>query len=376
MRRQILITGGAGFIGSHLADKLLEQGHAVRVLDVLAPQVHGKERRRPSYLDGRVELVVGDVNDRQAVSTALDGVDAVYHFAAMVGVGQSMYRMADYAATNSLGTAVLLEALVERKVHRLVVASSMSIYGEGLFRRSNGVGGVTVADGRSRSIEQLRRGAWEVVDDSGAVLVPLPTPETKPAAIESTYALTKYDQERMSILVGRAYGVPTVALRFFNVYGPRQALSNPYTGVLAIFASRLLNDRAPLVFEDGLQRRDFVSVHDVVQACVLALDAEDAVGRAINIGSGKPRTILDVARAMAAAMGKSHIEPELPGTHRVGDVRHCFADIALATRVLGYAPKVQFEDGLHELVGWLEGQMPKDRVAEARAELGARGLTL
>jgi dTDP-L-rhamnose 4-epimerase len=376
MRRQILITGGAGFIGSHLADKLLEAGHAVRALDNLTPQVHGKDRRRPTYLDRGVELVVGDVRDPEVVDAALDGVDAVYHFAAMVGVGQSMYRMAEYASANGAGTAVLLEALLSRKVKRLIVASSMSIYGEGLCTRPDALNGDGVTEAKSRDIEQLRRGAWELLDERGKALAPLPTPETKSPALESVYALTKYDQERLSLLIGRAYDLPTVALRFFNVFGPRQALSNPYTGVLAIFASRLLNDHPPLVFEDGLQRRDFVSVHDVVEACTLALHRDEAVGKAINIGSGQARTVLEVAKAMAHAMGKAHLYPEIPGKYRMGDVRHCFADIDLANRLLGYEPKISFQDGLAELVAWLEGQMAKDRVAEARAELDTRGLTL
>src|SRR5215217_2321709 len=270
---QILITGSAGFIGSHLADELLHAGHRVRALDLLVPQVHGESGSRPSYLHPEVELIRGDVRDADAVRAALRGVDAVYHFAAAVGVGQSMYEIAHYTSVNNLGTAVLLQALSSSPVQRLVVASSMSLYGEGLYRAADG----TVVDHARRDDATFKTGAWEPVDDQGRPLEPLPTPEWKPPALSSVYALSKFDQERLCLMLGHAYGIPTVALRFFNVFGTRQALSNPYTGVLAIFGSRLLNDRAPLIFEDGRQRRDFVSVYDIVRACRLALDAPDAV---------------------------------------------------------------------------------------------------
>jgi dTDP-L-rhamnose 4-epimerase len=367
----ILITGGAGFIGSHLADELAARGHRVRALDILSPQVHGDARERPAYLRADVELQRGDVRDAAAVRRALEGVDAVYHFAAAVGVGQSMYEIEHYASTNTLGTAVLLQELVRRPVQRLIVASSMSIYGEGAYVRADG----RETAGVERRVEDLRLARWEPYDEDGTPLTPIPTPETKQPVLSSVYALSKYDQERMCLMIGRAYGIPTVALRFFNVFGTRQALSNPYTGVLAIFASRLLNDRAPLIFEDGLQRRDFVSVYDVVQACRLALDAPDAAGRALNVGSGCARTVLDVAGMMQEALGR-RIEPEIVGKYRVGDIRHCVADISLARAVLGYEPAVTLEDGLGELTQWLQDQTAHDRVADASRELAARGLTV
>ena len=378
MTDRLLITGGAGFIGSHLADELLGAGYAVRVLDDLCPQVHGPGRRRPDYLSGDVELVVGDVRDRAAVDRALDGVTGVYHLAAAVGVGQSMYQIADYTSLNNLGTAVLLEAVVARRaqIDRLVVASSMSIYGEGLYTTADG----RVADAMERTPEQLKGHDWDVRGPAGDVLAPVPTPESKPPSLASVYALSKFDQERMSLLVGRAYDIPTVALRFFNVFGTRQALSNPYTGVLAIFASRLMNGRPPAIFEDGLQRRDFVSVTDVARACRLALEVpaevSAAAGRVFNVGSGRSYTVREVAERVAAAVGKPHVRPAVSGKYRVGDIRHCFADITLARRVLGYEPKTMLEDGLDELAAWLDGQTAVDRVDAATAELDRRGLAI
>lgn len=368
----VLITGGAGFIGSHVADELLGLGCKVRVLDMLNPQVHGEERRRPDYLPKDVELLVGDVRDGDWVRRALRGIDAVIHFAAAVGVGQSMYRVEEYVSVNDVGTAVLLEALADRPVGKLVVASSMSVYGEGLYRARNG----RLVANAQRSLGRLRAGRWEPEDGDEEPLVAIPTPETKEPALESVYALSKYDQERLCLILGRAYRIPTVALRFFNVYGPRQALSNPYTGVLAIFASRLMNDQPPLIYEDGRQRRDFVSVHDAARAAALALESPDVDGKVLNIGSGEARTVREIAEKVADSMNKKHIRPIVTGRYRMGDVRHCFADITAARTILGYEPRVALEDGLHELVTWLEGRVADDGVELAHEELASRGLTL
>jgi len=336
----------------------------VRALDSLVEQVHG-EAQRPDYLNDEIELVAGDVRNAEVVRGALEGMDAVFHFAARVGVGQSMYEPAEYAGANTAGTGVLLEALLEHPVRKLVVASSMSVYGEGAYEP------VPAAE---RSREQLERGEWEPRGPNGEELRPVPTTETKEPSLASIYALTKYDQERMCLLFGAAYGVPAVALRLFNVYGPRQSLSNPYTGVLAIFASRLLNGRAPVVYEDGGQRRDFVHVGDVARASRLALERDGADGLAVNVGSGRSATVLEIATGLADLLGKE-VEPELPGAFRAGDIRHCFADTSLAREALGFEADVSLEHGMRELAAWLADQPATDRFDDASAELAQRGLS-
>jgi dTDP-L-rhamnose 4-epimerase len=365
---RVLITGGAGFIGSHVVDALLAEGYGVRLIDNLAPQVHGTERMRPSYLSKEAELVIGDINDALTVERALRGVDMVIHLASAVGVGQSMYDIESYVRTNELGTAVLLQALSRHPVERLLVASSMSVYGEGLCRGED-----CDVEPDERSLDQLRNGDWELHGGDGSKLDPLPTPETKRPTLSSIYALNKYAQERMCLVVGKAYSIPTIALRLFNVFGPRQALSNPYTGVLAIFAARLLNNRAPLVFEDGLQRRDFVHVHDVARACMMALVTKHA-DDVFNVGSGQSRTIFSVAEDLARVMGSPHIRPEITGKYRAGDIRHCSADLRKSAQQLGFTPRVQFDDGLQELAHYLADQIADDHAEKATEELLRRGL--
>ncbi len=372
MYKKALITGGAGFVGSHLADELLELGYVVRAFDNLSEQVHGSAVERPDYLDDEVELVVGDVRDGGAVKKALKGIDLVFHLAASVGVGQSMYQIAEYTDSNGMGTAVLLQALLDKPIERVVVASSMSIYGEGFYHDR---AGRTVSP-NERRIGQLRVRDWEVRDAEGEALTPVPTDESKCPALPSVYAISKYHQERLCMNVCPAYGMEAVGLRFFNIYGSRQALSNPYTGVLAIFASRFLNKKAPLINEDGRQQRDFVSVHDIARACRLAMEEPAAAGEVFNIGSGRSFSILEIAQQMAQVLGQDDLEPKITGKYRIGDIRNCFADISKARRLLRYEPRVQLEEGLEDLAEWLEGQIPMDHVDAAQEELTARGLSV
>jgi len=363
----VLITGGAGFIGRFVARALLERGHRVRALDSMIEQVHG-DRTRPDGLDPEVELVKGDVRDGAAVARSLRGVDKVVHLAAEVGVGQSMYAVDRYVSVNDHGTAVLFQQLIDHPVKRVVVASSMSIYGEGLYRT---VDGDLVED----AVRGPRTGeGWDPNDAQGRALVPVPTPEWKRPALASVYALTKYVQERLTLTLSPVYGMEGVALRMWNAYGPGQALSNPYTGVLAIFASRLHNGQRPMVFEDGRQRRDFVHVEDVAQAFLLALDEPAAAGGVYNIGSGEDRSVSEVAGALALAMNRPDLKPEIAGKARTGDVRHCIPDISKARGELGFKPRRDFMEGLAELAEWVARQEADDRVEEARRELEARGL--
>jgi dTDP-L-rhamnose 4-epimerase len=366
MPKRLLLTGGAGFIGRHLSLELLTHGYQVRVLDTLLDQVHGGTTLA---LPPDVELIRGDVRDAEMVASASKGVDGVIHLAAEVGVGQSMYQIARYVGVNDLGTAVLLEHLTKNPVERLVVASSMSVYGEGRYATPDG-----------RSAGQVRRGigktayGWDPVLADGTRLTPVPTDEEKETDLASIYALTKYCQERSCMLIGANYGIPSVALRLFNVFGPGQALSNPYTGVLANFGARLLNNQPPLVFEDGQQHRDFVHVGDVARAFRLAIESPDAAGHVFNIGSGHVYTIERVATMLADAMGKTHIAPEIMDKMRAGDVRHCFADIGKARRLLGYESTARLETALPELADWIAQSQARDRGEHARRELEAHGL--
>ena len=372
MRRRVLITGGAGFIGSHLTDALLAAGCRVRILDALVPQVHGPSRARPAYLAPEAELIVGDVGDAVACRRALDGIEAVVHLAAAVGVGQSMYEIASYVAANTQATATLLQILSERRadVRKLVVASSMSIYGEGAYRCPQC--GPCAPPLREAAQCEARR--WELNCPScEGVASPVPTSESKPLAPTSIYAITKRDQEEMCLCIGRAYGIPTTALRFFNVYGERQALSNPYTGVAAIFSACLLNDQPPLIYEDGRQSRDFIHVSDIVQAVLLALDRAEADYRAFNVGTGHATTVAEVAALLAGSLGK-RIEPRILQTFRTGDIRHCVADVTQITTALGFRPRMSFQEGMTRLVGWIKNQRPHDGARAADAALRDRGL--
>jgi dTDP-L-rhamnose 4-epimerase len=370
----ILVTGGAGFIGSHLVDALLAKGNKVRILDALVPQVHGENAGWPAWVPDDVEKIRGDVRSQAMWEQALDGIEVVYHLAAEVGVGQSMYEITRYMDANTMGTAHLLELLAQGrfKVEKLVVASSMSIYGEGAYQTSAG----QVVYPVERAAERIARREWEMtLAGSDEPVEPVPTSEEKPLVPTSIYAISKRDQEEMCLSVGKAYRIPTTALRFFNVYGPRQALSNPYTGVAAIFSGRLLNNNPPLIFEDGKQSRDFVHVSDIVQALVLSMECEASNYEAINVGTGRSTSVLKVAQVLREKLGVP-AEPQVVNKFRAGDIRHCFADISKAGRLLGYQPKVAFEDGMDELIEWIRSQTAVDRVDSAAAELEKRGLTM
>jgi len=369
MTKHILVTGGAGFIGSHLVDALVAEGHTVDVVDNLEPQVH---KKRPEYLNPKATYHFEDIRKDGVLEPRMREAEVVVHLAAMVGVGQSMYQVTRYVDANVGGTAKLLQILADGKhgVKKLLVASSMSIYGEGAYACEK--------DGPAapglREEKQLAAKDWEVHCPScGRVLTPVLTPETKPLQTNSVYAVTKRDQEELGLAVGRAYGIPTVALRFFNVYGPRQSLDNPYTGVAAIFQSRIKNNQPPVVFEDGRQTRDFVSVHDIVRACVLAVEKKGADYEAVNVGTGRSVSILDVANVLLG-LYRSKLTPAVERRFRAGDVRHCSADITRARRLLGYEPRVRFEDGMKELVEWGVKAEAKDTFAQAYAELKKKGL--
>jgi dTDP-L-rhamnose 4-epimerase len=364
---RILVTGGCGFIGRHVTEELLEAGYDVRILDALIDQVHGDvEAKVPEA----AEFICGDVRDSKIMHQVLGGVDGVIHLAAEVGVGQSMYEIARYVGSNELGTAVLLDAMIGKPIKRIVIASSMSVYGEGRYRTAAGdqVGLVR------RASERIKAGLWNLPGPDGNDLIPVATDEEKPVDLASIYALTKYSQERQVLIFGEAYAVEAVALRLFNVFGAGQALSNPYTGVLANFASRLANHQPPMIFEDGEQRRDFVHVRDIARAFRQALEQKQAAGHVINIGSGAAYTIAEVASLLAQAMEVPDIRPAIMNKARSGDIRNCFADISKARHLLGFEPAYRLENALAPFALWVKSTGAVDRGAEMKLELEARGL--
>lgn len=369
MVERVLVTGGAGFIGRAVTRELLDRGNSVRILDSLIEQVHG-DRERPDDLSADAELIVGDIRNKDVVTRALQDVDSVIHLAAEVGVGQSMYAVERYTSVNETGSAVLFEALIDQPVRRVVTASSMSIYGEGLYEDADG----NVVQDAQRKPRASASESWDPTDTHGRPLKPIATPESKQPSLASIYALGKYVQERQTLIMTEAYGMEGTCLRLFNVYGPGQALSNPYTGVLAIFSSRLLNGQRPMIFEDGEQRRDFVYVGDVARGFAEALVHPDAPGQVFNVGSGVDRSVTDVARSIARALQRNDLEPEIAGKARIGDIRHCFCDGSKAADVLGFRAKKDFDEGLGELAEWVAEQTADDRVEQARAELEAKGL--
>lgn len=369
MGRKILVTGGAGFIGSHLVDHLINDGHEVRILDNLEDQVH---KSLPSHINPHAEFIRGDIRSINDLTVALKDIDILFHEAARVGVGQSMYQVGKYVDVNANGTANLLDYIVNREnsVKKLIVASSMSIYGEGAYRCEDH----DIVFPPQRPEGQTKNGFWDLFCPvCGRKVDPIPTPESKPLQPTSIYAITKKVQEEMCLAIGRAYGIPTVALRYFNTYGPRQSLSNPYTGVCAIFSSRLLNKSPPVVFEDGCQLRDFVSVYDIVQANILAMEKSNADYKVFNVGSGSPRSVASIARTLSSLL-KKPIEPAIVGKYRTGDIRHCYADITTITSTLGFVPKITFQYGMADLVQWSMLEQANDKFTYAYGELLNRGL--
>ncbi len=370
---KVLVTGGAGYIGSHLVDALVGRDYEVTVLDALVPQVH-RSGTWPSYANPRARYIQGDVRDRSTLQPLVQQSDAVVHFAAAVSIGQAMYQIDRYVDVNTRATALLLDILVNdpHKVQKVIVASSIGVYGEGAYRcRRCGPQAPTI-----RPVEQLAAQDWEQrCPVCRGQLDSIPTPEDKPLYRDNIYSMTKYHQEEMVLLIGKTYGIPAVAPRFFNVYGPRQSLSNPYAGVAAIFLSRLLNDKQPMVFEDGGQLRDFVSIHDVVDCLTLMLEQPGADYLPVNVGSGETVTILDIARLLGRLLN-SPIEPELTQTGRKFDIRHNTADISRARETLGFAPKVTLEQGFSELIEWSKTtpDRAEDFFDRALQELKDKGL--
>lgn len=349
---KVLVTGGAGFIGSHTTDLLVKRGYYVTILDNLEPQVHGKERKLPDYINKNARFIDGNVLDRELLEKTIQEVDAIIHLAAMVGVGQSMYQMERYINVNTRGTANLLDVLVniENTVKKLVVASSMSIYGEGKYYCEKC--STHVYPGL-RSEAQLEKRQWNHFCPTCRLpLTPLPTDEEKPLISTSIYAMTKRHQEEMCLLIGKTYGIPTVALRYFNVYGSRQSLSNPYTGCAAIFTSRILNNKPPYIFEDGNQTRDFIHVEDVARANLNALEHSNANYKAVNIGTGKPISIKELAETLIKLYDKPNLQPHISDEYRAGDIRHCYADITKAQKLLDFKPAISLKEGLAELANW------------------------
>ncbi len=371
MYKKVLVTGGAGFIGSHMVDALIERGYEVRILDSLTPQVH-PDGQWPKYINRKAELIHGDVRERDIVKWAIQGVDAVIHDAALVGVGQSMYQIAEYTSANVVGTATLLDVLVNEtnSVKKLLVASSMSNYGEGLYHCKNH----GLISPKLRSSEDMEQGKWEhMCPHCGSPLAPVGTTEDKTLEPQSVYALSKRDQEEYALNVGNAFGIPVVACRYFNVYGPRQSLNNPYTGVAAIFSSAIKNGNSPIVYEDGNQMRDFTSVHDIVRAKLLLLENDSANNQVFNVGTGISTSVNQVVETLKRLYNREDIQSKIVNRFRAGDIRHCYADIS-KLKNMGYSPSVTFDEGMRELVKWSEQEKSTDTSELAHKELIKHGL--
>lgn len=371
--KHILVTGGMGFVGSYLVDELVQRGHRVRIFDNLDTQVH-PTGERPDYANPNAEFIQGDVRDYDAFKKALDDVEIVFHQAAAVGMGQSQYEIKKYVDVNTGGTANLLDIIAnnDHKIEKLIVAASQTSYGEGLYTCSkHGTQHPSL-----RPNAQLDEEQWEHKCPICSTDMPAtPVSETTERVCYAIYAQTKTHQEDMVLSIGRAYNIPSVALRYFNIFGPRQSLSNPYTGVGAIFMSRLKNGKRPVIYEDGKQSRDFISVHDIVQANLLAMEKSEGDYQAFNVGSGAGTSIEQIALTLANILGLEHLPPEITGSYREGDTRHSIADISKITNTLGFKPTISFQHGMEELVEWARDREATDGFAKAQAELQQRGLT-
>jgi dTDP-L-rhamnose 4-epimerase len=373
---KILVTGGCGFIGSHLVDELIKEDYYIRVLDNLDPQVHGKSQNQPDYLNPKAEYIFGDIRDPEVVKNSIMDIDIVFNLAAAVGVAQSMYQIKRYIDVNSHGTSNLLDQIIhtENSVKKIILASSMTIYGEGAYYCENEDKKVYP---KLRSIDNLKKHQWEIkCPDCKHSLRPISTPESKPLYSNSVYAQSKRHQEEITLLIGKTYGIPSVALRFFNVYGPRQALSNPYTGVCAIFSSRILNGNNPIIFEDGKQTRDFIHIFDVINALKLSMEKQKANYNYYNVGTGYPISILEIAKILIDRMNKN-LKPEIKNQFRKGDTRHCYADISKIKKDMDFQPKFNFKEGISTLINWVSKQSRvEDALDESLNELNKKGLIL
>lgn len=374
---KILITGGAGFIGSALAIALEKRGDDITILDNLSPQIHGDypyESALVQRLPTSVRFIRGDVRDRDAWASVLAGQELIVHLAAETGTGQSMYEIDRYVDVNARGTSILLDMLAKREagsesVRRLVVASSRAIYGEGKYQGRDGF----VYPG-ARALEDLQNGVFECRDpDSGDIASPVPTDETSRIHPSSIYGITKQVQEQLILTGGAALGIGALALRYQNVYGPGQSLKNPYTGILSIFSTLLLQGKDVNIFEDGKESRDFVFIDDVVAATIAAIDS-DVTGKAYNVGTGEATDVLTVAQLLKSNYGCGG-EIKVSGNFRVGDIRHNIADLSAIRQEIGFVPKVSFVEGVRAFSQWVKTQEISDSGYERSvSELRAKGL--
>lgn len=367
--KKVLVTGGAGFIGGFLVDQLVKDGHAVTILDNLDAQAHPDNK---GYINREAEFLKINIRDYEKMAEVIPEFEVIFHEASCVGIGQSNYNIRDFVHTNTLGTANILDILANKShsVKKLIIAGSNTSYGEGLYKCKN----CGIFHPGIRSENDVKKYGFSIVcpkcrKEASAA----PTTEETELLCNSIYSYTKRDQEDMASFFGRMYNLPVTILRYFNVFGPRQSLSNPYTGVIAIFISRIKNNNCPVIYEDGLQTRDFVSVHDAVRANILAMKSNSANNQTFNVGTGEPKTILSVAETLIQ-LSKKNLKPEVTNKFRKGDIRHCIADISKIKNTLGWQPKTNFDDGLKELLAWSEKEACTDNFEKAARELKEKGL--